>query len=74
MKNLIKKIEKFVFTAIAGAILWTGFLTPYMFIVVGCSWEQWINWVVMEFTLVPIVAPFVFFVTEIGLKKAKLIK
>jgi membrane protein DedA with SNARE-associated domain len=74
MKNLARKIGKFIFTAIAGAILWTGFLTPYMFIVVRTTWEQWVNWVVMEFTLVPIVAPFVFYLTEIGLKKVKLTK
>ena len=71
MKNL-KKFLKFVFAAIVGAVLWTIFLTPYVLIVSNLTLEQYISWVIMEFSLVPVIAPIVFFLTEIGLKKAKL--
>lgn len=46
-------IKKFAIEALCGFVLWTGFLTPYMLLVVGVSADQYVSWLVMQGLLVP---------------------
>jgi len=57
-------IKKFVISAIVGSICWTLFLTPYMFLVVRNTIEQYISWLGMQFIIVPIIAPIVYTITQ----------
>lgn len=69
-----KKREVLIFlaSAIVGAVGWTIFLTPYVLFVVGMTMEQYLSWLVMEFVLVPPVAPIVFYITKKALKVLRL--
>ncbi len=57
-------IKKFIISAVVGAICWTVLLTPYMFLVVRNTLEQYISWLGMQFILVPLVAPIVYWLTQ----------
>ena len=72
MKNKqfwLTRIKIFLVEAIAGFILWTLALTPYMLWVVKTTNDQYIAWLGMQAILVPIIAPFVFRITAWILKK-----
>ena len=65
MKKLIKElwkrmwptIKKVLLEALGGFIFWTGCLTPYMFLVVHVSFEQYFAWFLMQLIIVPPLAP-----------------
>jgi len=71
--NLKRKIAEVIISALLGAALWTIALTPYVVLVTRMTIEQYKSWIVMEFILVPPVAPIVFWVTKRVLKKMGLI-
>ena len=62
-------IKRFITEAIVGFVVWTLALTPYMWFVVKTTFDQYIAWVGMQATLVPIIAPFVFRITKWVLKR-----
>lgn len=62
-------LKKTIISAIVGAISWTLLLTPYMVVITKVSREQYVSWLGMQFILVPIVAPIVFWATEKTLKR-----
>jgi len=67
-------IKKFAVEALIGFVLWTLFLTPYMWFIVGTTIEQYISWLVMEAVLVPPIAIVVINATnwitkKLGLRK-----
>lgn len=47
------KIMKFLVQAIMGFILWTLILTPYMILVTGVTFDQYIFWLLMQGVIVP---------------------
>lgn len=47
------KIMKFLVQAIMGFILWTLILTPYMFLVTGITFDQYMFWLLMQGIIVP---------------------
>ena len=49
-------VKKFAVEALIGFVLWTLFLTPYMWLVVKTTLEQYINWLVMQAVIVPLIA------------------
>ena len=57
-------IKKTLITSIVGAIAWTVLLTPYVVLVTKMTTEQYVSWLGMQFILVPIIAPVVFWITE----------
>ena len=59
-----KIIRNLILEAIVGAVGWTIALTPYMFLIVKVSSQQYLYWVIMEFVIVPPVAPFIFRLTK----------
>ena len=61
--------KKAILSAVVGSIVWTLALTPYVVFAVGMKLEQYLSWLLMEFILVPPIAPLVFWVTEKVLKK-----
>ena len=71
--NLKRKAAEVIISAFLGAILWTIALTPYVLLVTQMTIEQYKSWIVMEFILVPPVAPFVFWATKRVLKKIGLV-
>lgn len=71
MKISWKQIKKVVLSAIVGAIAWSGFLTPYVILVSKMNLIQYLTWLLMEFTLVPFVAPLVFIITQWVLRRTK---
>lgn len=62
--------RKAVLSAVIGSIVWSIALTPYVVLAVGMTLEQYLLWLVMEFILVPPIAPIVFWVTEKVVKKS----
>ena len=56
--------KKTLISSIVGAILWTVCLTPYVWFVTRMTIEQYISWLGMQFILVPLIAPVVFWGTE----------
>jgi len=65
MKKISKaSIKKLVIESIAGACLWTVLLTPYMLLVTKVTTEQFLSWLLMEFILIPPLAPIVFRITS----------
>ena len=62
-------IKKTLVSSIVGAITWTAALTPYVVIITKMTWNQYVSWLGMQFVLVPIIAPVVFWVTEKALKR-----
>jgi hypothetical protein len=67
--NLKRTVAEFIISAVLGAILGTIIMTPYVLLVTKMTIEQYKSWVVMEFILVPPVAPAVFWATKLVLKK-----
>lgn len=49
-------VKKFALEAFIGFVLWTLFLTPYMWFIVKTTIDQYLNWLVMEALLVPPIA------------------
>lgn len=56
--------KKTLISSVVGAILWTICLTPYVVFVTKMTPEQYISWLGMQFVLVPLIAPLVFWGTE----------
>ena len=61
--------RKFIVSAVTGAVVWTVALTPYMVLVTNTTTEQYLSWVLMQFILVPLVAPLVFWITEKAVRR-----
>ena len=64
-----KKVKTFSIQAIVGFVLWTTLLTPYMFLVTGLTFIQYLSWVAMEATIVPPIAVLVVRVTNWAVRK-----
>jgi hypothetical protein len=62
--------KKAILSAVIGSVVWTLALTPYVIFAVGMTLEQYLSWLLMEFILVPPIAPLVFWVTEKALKRS----
>jgi len=56
--------KKTIISSVVGAILWTVCLTPYVWFVTKMTIDQYISWLGMQFILVPLIAPIVFWGTE----------
>lgn len=64
MKIAIKSIKDYLKEALIGALLWIGFLTPYVVFIVGTTPIQYLYWLLMEFVLVLPLAPIVYRITK----------
>ena len=64
VKHYTSSWKKVLLSAIVGACIWTVALSPYVIFIVGMNYTQYLSWLVMEFILVPPIAPIVFYVTE----------
>ena len=64
-------LKKLLVSSIVGAVSWTVALTPYVIWITKMTWSQYYSWLGMQFILVPIIAPGVFWVTEKALKRLK---
>ena len=62
-------VKRIIVEALMGALAWTLLLTPYTVIVMKVTLEQYLWWLLMEFTLVPPCAPIVYRLTNHALKK-----
>ena len=51
--------KRILVEAFAGFVGWTGFLTPYMILVVRTDTTQYLAWFAMQAILVPPIAPIV---------------
>ena len=47
------KIKTFIIQSVAGFILWTALLTPYMLFVVKTNLVQYLKWGLMQLIIVP---------------------
>jgi len=62
-------IKKTLISSIVGAITWTALLTPYVVFITKMTWTQYLSWLGMQFILVPLISPIVFWITERTLKR-----
>lgn len=65
----IEKCKKYLVESICGFILWSIFLTPYMFLIVKVDFTQYLAWLSMQIFLVTPIAPIVFRITKYVNKK-----
>lgn len=56
--------RKFVVSAVVGSVVWSLTLTPYVIFVLGMDVGQYTMWLLMQFIIVPPIAPLVYFLTE----------
>jgi len=71
MKKL-KRIRDYIIEGIVGSTVWTIFLTPYCILVQQLTLKQYIFWLLMEYTVVLSMAPIIYRVISIILKRLKL--
>lgn len=71
MKITQKKIKRFAAEGLIGAVAWTVLLTPYMVLITKMTVAQYISWLIMEFVLIPPLAPIVFRLTGRVLRRLK---
>lgn len=62
-------IKKFIIQSIAGFILWTALLTPYMVFIVKVDVSQYMKWGLMQLIIVPPVSVVVVNATNWIVKK-----
>ena len=62
--KLMQKLKKFAIEALLGFILWTLFLTPYMWFIVKTTIEQYTSWLMMQAVIVPLIAIIVVNITN----------
>lgn len=53
MKDIVRKLKKFTIEALAGFVLWTAMLSPYMLFVMGINVSQYVSWLTMQGLIVP---------------------
>ena len=58
------RLKEFIIEAIAGCVLWTIALSPYMIFVTKMTLEQYTTWIIMEIVLIIPLSPVVYRITK----------
>lgn len=74
MIRILRRIVKFILQGAMWSTLWVFVLTPYSIIVEELTLQQFLYWLLMEYTIVLPISPIVYWIGEQIMKKASKIQ